>query len=357
MRDLTTSPVDRKNILNNELALSEIAQHLSPIGFLFEGVYRFTKAQIARFFEVDVRTVERLLEQHGPELSENGYELISGVRLRQLKETFSDMNVRQASQLTDIDVGQLIESPDNEEIGHRAKSLGIFAYRAFLNVGMLLTDSERARELRGAALSIVLDVLNQRLGGSTKYINQREEEFLPSAVREHNYRQGFTNALDTCIGDNKFKYSHLTDRIYVSIFHENAKEYKQVLKLRPKESVRETMYSEVLDLIASYENGFAKYLCNEKERLQRQLRLSEANELFKRFESEMAAVYQPFLEKARVLMASRDMAFRDALHEKLKDYVGAITPAEFDKFLGEKSRELTERILENQEVFKRLKDR
>ena len=357
MRDLTTSPVDRKNILNNELALNEIVQYLSPLGFTFEGSYRFTKAQIARFFEVDIRTIERLLEQNGQELLDSGYELVSGVRLRHLKEVFADWHSKQTGQLTDINVGQLTEAPDSEELGTRARSLGIFTYKAFLNIGMLLTDSERAKELRGAALSIVLDVLNQRLGGSTKYINQREEEYFPSAVREHSYRQEFTNALDSCIDNNKFKYGQLTDRIYVSIFHENAKEYKQVLKLRPKESVRETMYSEVLDLIASYENGFAKYLCREKEILQRQLRLSEANTLFKRFEIEMAAVYQPFLEKARGLMASRDMAFRDALHEKLKDYVGALTPTEFDKFLGDRSRDLTERLLENQEVFKRLKDR
>ena len=117
-----------------------------------------------------------------------------------------------------------------------------------------MTTTERAKEIRSAVLDIVIDVLNKKLGGSTKYINQREEEFLPSAIREYNYRQEFTNALDYYIDDNKFKYSQLTDKIYISIFREDAKEYRQILNLNSKESVRATMYSEVLDLVASYEN-------------------------------------------------------------------------------------------------------
>ncbi len=333
-----------------------MAGQISPAGFEFEGILRFTKTQVAEFFEVDMRTITRLLEQHSKELSESGYELISGTRLKQLKLLLlSDTNSQ--NQLKDIDVLQLSEAHDSELIGPRARSLGLFSYKSLLNVGMLLTESESARELRAAMLSIVLDVLNRKLGGSTKYINQREEEFVPSAVREHNYRQEFTNTLDACIAPNGFKYGQLTDRIYMSIFRENAKEYKQVIKLNPKDSVRPTLYSEVLDLIASYENGFAEYLCKEHARLERQLRLSEANELFRKFEHDTSAIYRPLLEKARGLMASRDMAFRDALHEKLKDYVGALPEAEFTKFLGEKSQVLKDRLLENQDVFKRLRDR
>ena len=114
---------------------------------------------------------------------------------------------------------------------------------------MLLSNSERAREIRSAILNIVIDILNKKLGGSTKYINQREEEFLSSAVREYNYRQEFTNALDKYIENSKFKYNQLTDKIYLSIFKENAKEYRKILSLNVKASVRATIYSEVLDLI------------------------------------------------------------------------------------------------------------
>jgi len=71
--------------------------------------------------------------------------------------------------------------------------LGVFSFRAFLNIGMLLTESDRAKQLRALILDIVIDTINSKIGGSTKYINQREEEFLPSAIREFNYRQAFTD--------------------------------------------------------------------------------------------------------------------------------------------------------------------
>ena len=357
MKDLTNSAVDRKNILNNNMAVKEIYDQIGFDGVLFEGKYRYTKGQLAYFFEVDNRTIERLLENSNNELVESGYELFTGRRLRELREAFVSSKSNFQSDVPDIHVGDIQENIDNQSISSRAPSVGIFTFKAFLNVGMLLTSSERAKEVRQAILNIVIDVLNKKLGGSTKYINQREEEFLPSAIREYNYRQGFTNALDHYIQENKFKYAQLTDKIYKSIFRENAKEYRQILNLNSKESVRFTMYSEVLDIIASYESGFADFLKKEYEKKNQKLRLSEAHILFKTFENIMDKTLEPLREKARGLMASRDMAFRDALHEKLKEYISDVSIDDFNKFLGEKSKSLEERIEENKDVFIRLKER
>jgi hypothetical protein len=56
-------------------------------------------------------------------------------------------------------------------------------------------------------------------------------------------------------------------------------------------------------------------------------------------------------------MASRDYGFRQITHERLKPYIKSILPEDYERFLGEKSKELIERIEENIDVFKRLKDR
>ena len=56
-------------------------------------------------------------------------------------------------------------------------------------------------------------------------------------------------------------------------------------------------------------------------------------------------------------MASRDLGFRDALHIRLKEYITAIKPEDFDRFLGERSKMLEERLEEMKDVFKRLKER
>jgi hypothetical protein len=384
--DLTTSPINRRNILNNDIALREVQARLPLLGVMFEGQARFTRTQVARYFDVDIRTISRLIEQHGSELHESGYELISGPRLKALKQVIAesinntdqltDINVRQLehhldqltdtnvrqlelplNQLTDINVGQLGSAIENEEVGARTRSLGVFNFKSLLNVSMLLADSERARRLRSSLLDIIIDVLNQKLGGSAKFVNQREEEFLPSAVRSHNYQQKFATSLSECIEDHRFKLTKMTDLVYAAIFHENAKEYRQVLNLQSRENVRATMYSEVLDLIASYENGFADKLESHSRQLNRRLSLSEAVSLFGQFEKDTESIYKPLLEKARSVMASRDMALRDALHTKLKDYVGPLSSDDFEKFLGERSLGLVERLLENKEVFLRLRDR
>lgn len=355
-KDLTTSLVDRKKILRDNETVKAVYDNLDFKGVLFENRYRFTKQQLARFYEVDVRTIERLLENHSNELTDNGYELFRGARLRALREVFI-REIRQ-NDVSDTDVVDIVQVDENEMFSVKAPSVGIFTFKSVLNIGMLLTASEKARQVRSAILNIVIDILNKKLGGSTKYINQREEEFVPSILREYNYRQEFTNALDKYIQPNKFKYAQLTDKIYQSIFKENSKEYRKVLQLNVDDSVRATMYSEVLDLIAGYENGFAGFLKKAYEQNNNEpLRLSKANELFRDFEEMTEKAYEPLREKARTLMATRDMAFRDALHEKLKEYIGTISLEDIDKFLGEKSKALDERIEENKEIFKRLKDR
>lgn len=53
-------------------------------------------------------------------------------------------------------------------------------------------------------------------------------------------------------------------------------------------------------------------------------------------------------------MASRDLCFRDALHTSLSEYVDSVTPADFDRFIGNKSMPLEARL---KEILLRLKDR
>ena len=128
-KELTDSPVDRQNILNNSFAVSEIQKATQLRGVDFEGSPRVLKEQVAAFFEVDPRTIERCLEQNAEELSQNGYEVIRGNRLQEFKLAIS------AQDVTDINVG------------HKSVNLGLFNFRSFLNIGMLLTDSHRARML------------------------------------------------------------------------------------------------------------------------------------------------------------------------------------------------------------------
>ena len=93
--------------------------------------------------------------------------------------------------------------------------------------------------LRQTILDIVIDTINQRTGGSTKYINQRDEDFIIAYFQEENYRKEFSNVLRDYVDRGNFKYPMYTNKIYVRIFRENAQEYCKILKLHEKDKIRD----------------------------------------------------------------------------------------------------------------------
>ncbi len=231
MKDLTNSNIDRQNILNNRFVLEKIQVYVGLTGMLFEGEYRFTTQMIANFYGVDERTIKRYLEKNNQELKHNGYILSKGKQLKELKLQF----------------GHVINVPS------KTTQLGIYNFRAFLNLGMLLVESENAKLLRSKILDIVIETINEKTGGGTKYINRKDSDYLPAAIRESKYRKQFTSALSRYVDMGNYKYSLYTDKIYQCIFIENAKEYKQILKLEAKDNARNTMYAEILNLVASFD--------------------------------------------------------------------------------------------------------
>lgn len=333
MEDLTKSAIDRQNILNNKFAIVKIQEQLGLTGMLFNNEYRFTINEVVGFYGVERVTINRYLNQYENELKHNGYEVLKGIKLKNFKSEFSYL------------LGD----------GAKAPQLGVFNFRSFLNLGMLLSESENAKILRSRILDIVIDTLNTKLGGSTKYINQRDEDFLISVLKEPQYRKDFTAALSKYVDMGNFKYGYFTDKIYQSIFKENAKEYKKILSLEKDENLRDTMYAEVLKTIASFETGIAYELKKKSTAINRKLTRQETEILFDKFS--LHPVHHPHIEDARIKMASRDYGFRNILHEKIAAYLQGIPPSDYERFLGEKSKAIDKRIEENKDLFIRLKNR
>lgn len=358
MKDLTKSAIDRQNILNNSAAIEKIQIHIGFVGLLYEGEYLFTSKMVADFFGVTTRTLTNILNEHEEEVKHNGYQVIKGQKLKEFKEMFGPL----LTSFDEVSQGEtdfpLSEQNNDNQSFKRLKSLAVFNFRAFLNVAMLLSESENAKSLRGKILDIVIDTLNQKIGGSTKYVNQRDEEFLVAITREPIYRKEFTNALNLYLEMGPYKYAVYTDAIYQAVFKENAKEYKTILKLEEKENPRDTMYAEVLKLIASFEIGIADEMKEKSELLRRKLSPSELNVLITKFASKRQWI--PQIEDACTKMATRDYGLRNIIHSRLEKYIGALSKEDYSRFLGDKSKSLIDRVIENPElleVFKRLKDR
>ncbi|MDN4361191.1 DNA-binding protein, partial [Citrobacter portucalensis] len=148
-KDLTTSAHDRQNILNNSYALKHAEKHLALGGIKFDGEIVFTKNQLVEIFDVSDATIERYLTSNIDELKNNGYIILKGKILKEFKEVAD---------------GTLM----NE--GTKTSVLGVFKFRAVLNLAMLLVESEQARIIRTRLLDIVIDTLAERAGGHTKFI-------------------------------------------------------------------------------------------------------------------------------------------------------------------------------------------
>lgn len=333
MKDLTVSNIERQNVLNNRFAVEEIQKALDITGMMFDGEYRFTKKMVADFYEVEERTIERYLEKHSDELSANGYVLCKGKRLKELKLQFAPVI----------------------NVGSKTSQLGLFNFRSFLNIGMLLTESEKAKAVRSLILDLVIATINQKTGGGTKFINRRDVNYIPAAITEENYRKNLTSAINDCVaGHPTYKYAQITDFIYKAVFKENAKEYRELLRLDSKDNVRHTLYAEVLLVISSFENGVG-FAIQEQYKKDGSTKISVED--VEHIVNELAEhpMQKPYLNDARTKMASRDLSFRDAYHGNIAEYLKAVTPEEYECFIGDQSVDFDRILADNKDVLKRLK--
>jgi hypothetical protein len=332
MNDLTISNIERQNILNNRFAVDALQKDLDLIGMLFEGEYRFTKKMVADFYEVEERTIERYLEKYSEELLANGYFLCRGKRLKDFKLQFAPVI----------------------NVGSKTTQLGLFNFRSLLNIGMLIKEGDKAKKIRSLILDLTIATINQRTGGGTKYINRRDVNYIPAAFKEENYRKNLTSAINKFVdGHVTYKYAKVTDFIYKAVFKENAKEYREVLSLDSKDNVRHTLYAEVLLVISSFENGVAAEIQACYKNYRKRLTLEEVEGIVNRLAEH--PMQKPYLSDARSKMASRDLSFRDAYHGNIEEYLRAVTPEEYERFIGDQSVDFDQILANNKDVLKRLK--
>ena len=331
-RDLTNSSIDRQNLLNNGIAVKSMEKQLNLHGTKWKSVTWFTKEYVAKLFDVDVRTIENQVSKNLEEITGNGYKVLKSAELEEFKRFAPEMN-----------------------FGSKTRTLGLFSFKAVLNIAMLLRNSERAKQIRSRMLDIVLDVLTEKTGGHRLYINQRDPSFLDASYENYRSRRTFTQVLNEAVDMGIYKYEYFTNEIYKAIFLENAKRYQKILRLKNRTNLRDTMYSEVLTNIAAVEAGVAYEISQNAEVKDRKLTKEEVDILIHNLTQHPSM--KIYIEQARAKMASRDLCFRDAYHAELQDYISSVDPEDFEKFLGEKSKSLQQQIQDHIDIFKRLKDK
>ncbi|GHB24750.1 hypothetical protein GCM10010377_13410 [Streptomyces viridiviolaceus] len=114
---LLESPALRNSVLDR----TDVLDRVKALSLLPDGMH-VTTAMVAAYFEVAVKSLESVVEDHRKELEASGYQVLTGTRLALFKRASG--------------------------IQSRSRSLALYSRRAVLNVAMLLRDSEVARQVR-----------------------------------------------------------------------------------------------------------------------------------------------------------------------------------------------------------------
>lgn len=351
-KNLSDLPIDRQNILNNQIAIQELVEQVDLKGVVFDGQIWFTTNQVAKYFEVDLRTVQRYLEKNEEEILYNGYKVFTGKDLEIAKKTI----------LYDTDVAK------------NTPSLGMFNFRAFLNLGMLLNDSQKAKDLRSMILDIVINVMNNRLGINRKFINQNDPKF--SSIKAKyvlRYHLQLREALKHFVDMKNQKYPYFIDKIYHFLFRERSREYKLLLELEEREKSIDTHYPEIITTLSTFETHFAHEIEKKAKKQERKLTQIEVDALFDEIIG--MKLWEPLFENARDIIASRDYGFRELYHPKLEQHIKPVISFEYQTYFtdvslqnpltGEENKKIKElhqqdlfyQIEEDKDIYKRMKDK
>ena len=204
-------------------------------------------------------------------------------------------------------------------------------------------------------LDLVIETIHEKTGGGTKYINRRDINYIPAAIKEENYRKNLTAAINQYVqGHQTYKYAQVTDLIYKAVLRENAKEYRDILRLDSKDNVRHTLYAEVLLVISSFENGVGASIQNRyKQNGGVKLTIEEVGQIVEELAEH--PMQSPYLHDARSNFSLFDYSFRDAFHGNIEEYLREVTPDEYERFIGDQSVDF-DRILDSYKVvLRRLK--
>ncbi|MEU6550621.1 restriction endonuclease [Streptomyces sp. NPDC046915] len=113
--------LESKSLRDSVLERTDVLDRVKVLSLLPDGMH-VTTAMVAAYFEITVKTLESVVEDHRQELEASGYQVLTGKRLALFKGASG--------------------------IQSRSKALALFSRRAVLNVAMLLRDSEVARQAR-----------------------------------------------------------------------------------------------------------------------------------------------------------------------------------------------------------------
>lgn len=192
MNELTFT--EDRTLRDNCISHYEVLERVKNL-FLIPGTEFATMKQVAEFYEVEVKAIERVYDRHKDEL------VSDGVSLKGYKN-FSNQH----------DVGLKTERgkatytySDGTEIVIPTRGIRVFPRRAILRIGMLLRDSAVAKEVRTQLLNI-----EEKTSNEVKTEDINEEQRLITNVGMAFASGNINDLLKATTEYNAFQNRHIT---------------------------------------------------------------------------------------------------------------------------------------------------
>lgn len=134
------------------VARVDVLDKVKAVALLPDDMHATTEI-VASFYEVDVEAINSTVRRNRGELEENGLRKLTGVELRQYKESTGGQS--------------------DQRLG-RSGSLRLFTRRTILNVGQLLTESDVARQVRTYLLEVEAKATPQQRSEAAEAIELAE---------------------------------------------------------------------------------------------------------------------------------------------------------------------------------------
>lgn len=205
--------------------------------------------QVATYYEVSYNSIKTVILRNREELEQDGITTIKGEELREFKNNLT-----------------LVHGESQSFVEKRTASLVLLTKRAMLRIGMLLTGSMIAKQVRNHLLNCEEEVSQEQ----QKWIAKREAAIID--------RNRMTTAIKNYIPDSpnkKWKYPEYTNMVYKVIFNKDAKKMREERGFSKTDALRDSFTGEELFMIDEAETivtalvtlGFSKeYIQSQLEK-------------------------------------------------------------------------------------------
>ena len=166
---------DSKNIIAQRILRDKFSDRYEVLDkvkklLLLAGTDCFTILDVADYYEVTVDAIQKVYQRNKDEIDEDGVKLMSAKMLiGQTVHLVKTVESLQSKKVITYSDGRVVEIPN--------RGIKVFPKRAILRIGMLLTESSIAREIRSQLLNI-----EEKVSNTTRTQDIDEEQKLMLSV-------------------------------------------------------------------------------------------------------------------------------------------------------------------------------